>query len=129
MTCAKALPAIFLASNKGVIVVDWPPYYGHMLLWAIGNVTSVPITHVIYNHAHADHIGGVTLFGNTVTTISHHETARYLTLTPDPNRTVPKVTFKDSYTLCVGNQTLELTYKGENHLFGKISSTLQCKRF
>ncbi|KAG4429912.1 hypothetical protein IFR05_014601 [Cadophora sp. M221] len=112
--------AIFFVSTKGVIVVDCPPTIGHMLLWAIGNVTSIPITHVIYSHAHADHIGGVTLFGNKVTTIAHVETARYLTLTPDPNRPVPKVTFKDSYTLRVGNQTLELTYKGENHLIGNI---------
>ncbi|CZT43163.1 uncharacterized protein RSE6_03157 [Rhynchosporium secalis] len=91
-----------------------------MLLWAIGNVTSIPITHVIYSHSHADHIGGVFLFGNKVITIAHSETARYLTLTPDPNRPIPHVTFTKSYTLCVGNQTLELDYKGENHLIGNI---------
>ncbi|KAL2062872.1 hypothetical protein VTL71DRAFT_5944 [Oculimacula yallundae] len=112
--------ALFFVSTKGVIVVDCPPTIGHMLLWAIGNVTSIPITHVVYSHSHADHIGGVTLFGSKVTTIAHFETARYLTLTPDPNRPVPKITFKDSYTLCVGNQTLELDYKGENHLLGNI---------
>src|SRR6187549_480428 len=47
----------FLVSTKGVIVVDAPPSIGRGLLYAIGNVTKVPVSHVVYSHAHADHIG------------------------------------------------------------------------
>ena len=38
----------------------------------------------------------------------------------DPNRPIPQKTFKDTYTLRSGNQTLELSYKGANHLEGNI---------
>lgn len=112
--------AFFLVSTKGVIVVDCPPTIGHMMFWAIGNITSQPITHVVYSHMHADHIGGVFIYGDKVTTIAHIETARYLSFIGDSNRPVPKVTFHDSYTLQVGNQTLELSYKGEVHVHGNI---------
>lgn len=90
------------------------------MFWAIGNITSKPITHVVYSHMHADHIGGVWIFGDKVTTIAHIETARYLEFQPDSNRPVPKITFDKSYTLIVGNQTMELSYKGEVHVHGNI---------
>lgn len=112
--------AFFLISTKGVIVVDAPPTLGHGLLWAIGNITHIPITHVVYSHMHADHIGGAFIFPDKAQRIAHIETARYLTFTPDPNRPVPQITFRDSYTLCVGNQTLQLDYEGENHLLGNL---------
>lgn len=111
---------IFLVSNKGVIVVDNPPTIGRKLLYAIGNTTSIPITHVVYSHAHADHIGGVFLYGEKVKRIAHIETAKLLASLNDPNRPVPKITFDDCYTLTVGNQTLQLSYKGLNHLPGNI---------
>jgi glyoxylase-like metal-dependent hydrolase (beta-lactamase superfamily II) len=41
-------------------------------------------------------------------------------LTPDPTRPPPTITFQETYNLCIGNQTLELSYKGENHLTGNI---------
>jgi glyoxylase-like metal-dependent hydrolase (beta-lactamase superfamily II) len=90
------------------------------MLYAIGNVTSIPITHVVYSHHHADHIGGVFIYGDKVTTIGHIDTAKRLGMTPDANRPIPKVTFRDTYNLHVGNQTLELAYKGEAHVTGNI---------
>ncbi|KAJ7046449.1 hypothetical protein C8F04DRAFT_1064304 [Mycena alexandri] len=41
-------------------------------------------------------------------------------LQADPRRPVPHVTFDTAYTLRVGNQTLELDYKGEAHMAGNI---------
>ncbi|KAJ9668200.1 hypothetical protein H2201_001629 [Coniosporium apollinis] len=49
--------ALFLVSDEGVIVVDNPPTIGLNIIYAVGNVTDAPITHVVYSHAHADHIG------------------------------------------------------------------------
>jgi glyoxylase-like metal-dependent hydrolase (beta-lactamase superfamily II) len=112
--------AFFLVSTKGVIVVDCPPTIGHFLLYAIGNITSILVTHLIYSHAHSDHIGGAWIFGHDVETIAHIDTAQHLSLTPDPTRPPQKITFQDTYNLCVGNQILELSYKGENHLTGNI---------
>ncbi|MGH6915098.1 MAG: MBL fold metallo-hydrolase, partial [Geminicoccales bacterium] len=38
----------------------------------------------------------------------------------DPNRPLPTITFADSYTLTVGDQTLQLDYHGSNHEPGNI---------
>lgn len=112
--------ALFLVSDEGVIVVDNPPTIGQNMIYAIGNVTDTPITHVVYSHAHADHIGGAFLYGEDVTIIAHKDTAEELSLVPDPKRPPPDVTFKKHYKLRVGNQTLELEYKGPNHQPGNI---------
>ncbi|KAL9614509.1 MAG: hypothetical protein Q9167_001037 [Letrouitia subvulpina] len=118
--------SIFVVSTYGVIVVDCPPTIGHSLLYAIGNTTDLPITHLVYSHSHADHIGGASLVLSSsptkkrITTIAHSVTSTLLSRVSDPNRPVPEVTFQDSYKLRVGNQTLKLSYKGPNHLDGNI---------
>jgi glyoxylase-like metal-dependent hydrolase (beta-lactamase superfamily II) len=112
--------AFFVVSTKGVIVVDAPPSIGRGLVYAIGNTTRVPVTHVVYSHAHADHIGGAFLFGPKVTVVAHRMTREILGATPDPNRPLPKVVFDDDLKLKVGNQTLLLSYKGLNHQPGNI---------
>ncbi|KAG7284510.1 hypothetical protein NEMBOFW57_010885 [Staphylotrichum longicolle] len=115
---------IFLVSDKGVIVVDAPPTLGHRLLHAIGNTTRTPITHLVYSHAHADHIGAASLIGASpqpkVTRIAHRLTKEILADLKDPGRPLPDVIFDDTYTLRVGNQTLQLSYKGLNHQPGNI---------
>ena len=113
--------AQFFVSTEGVIVIDCPPTIGHKLLYAIGNATDQPITHMIYSHSHADHIGGAILVVNeNVRTIAHVATNRLLAAVNDPNRPLAKDVFKENYELRVGNQTLELSYKGPNHIEGNI---------
>ncbi|KAJ7920194.1 beta-lactamase-like protein [Mycena leptocephala] len=110
-------------STHGVIVVDAPPTIGHKLLYAIGNTTRIPVTHLVYSHLHSDHIGGASLFNaSRPTIIAHAETLSLLAaLSPlDPLRPLPHVTFQDKYTLRVGNQTLDLSYHGPNHTPGNI---------
>ena len=48
--------------QEGVIVVDAPPSIGENILAAIAEVTDEPITHVIYSHSHADHIGAAGIY-------------------------------------------------------------------
>lgn len=115
-----AYQAMFLVTGEGVIVVDAPPSIGSNLLKAIEEVTDQPITHVIYSHTHNDHIGSASMFPEDATIISHKWTAEKLQLRNDPNRPVPSVTFEDTYTLEVGNQTLELEYHGPMHESGNI---------
>jgi glyoxylase-like metal-dependent hydrolase (beta-lactamase superfamily II) len=114
--------AMFVVSTEGVIVIDAPPTIGINLVFAIGNVTDKPVTHMIYSHAHADHIGSAfRFFGSHVDIIAHKETLRLLQeAPPDPRRPLPRTTFTDNFKLVVGNQTIQLSYEGENHCPGNI---------
>src|SRR5258708_25289841 len=87
---------------------------------AIAEVTDKPITHVIYSHSHADHIGGAGGLGGQPIIIAHEETRKLLARDNDPRRPLPTVTFADTYTLKVGTETLELSYHGNGHEPGNI---------
>ena len=112
--------SMFLVYETGVVVVDAPPSYAAKIPQAIAEVTKLPITHLVYSHAHADHIGGAGGLGGKPIIVAQEETRRLLARDADPARPVPTVTFKDKYTLKVGNQTLELTYPGNGHELGNI---------
>lgn len=128
-----AYTAMFLTTGKGVIVVDAPPSFADKMVKAIKEVTDEPITHVIYTHSHADHIGGAHLYPKDAVYIAHEDTKKRLEHMSDPSRPfpygvfvggkavpMPTVTFKDSFTLEVGKQTLRLEYKGDDHEPGNI---------
>ncbi|KAH8811313.1 beta-lactamase-like protein [Xylogone sp. PMI_703] len=111
-----------LVSTAGVIVVDAPPSIGHNIQYAIGNLTNMPVKWFIYSHSHSDHAGAAYLFANNphVTTIAHENTAWQFGFAPDPNRPIPKITFKENYILRAGNQTLELSFPGPGHDLGNV---------
>lgn len=111
---------IFLTTGEGVIVVDAPPSIGANILSAIAEVTDEPITHVVYSHSHADHIGAATIYPEEALIIAHEETAALLERSNDPNRPLPDITFDDRSALNVGSQHLELEYRGVNHEPGNI---------
>ena len=110
--------AMFLTTPEGVVLVDAPPTIGRNLLRAIDSVTTAngmpsTVTHMVYSHSHADHIGASSLFGPDVIRIGHAENLRLL-CDDDPNRPPPTVTFEDRYVLEVGGERLELAYHGPN---------------
>jgi glyoxylase-like metal-dependent hydrolase (beta-lactamase superfamily II) len=121
---------MFLTTGEGVIVVDAPPTFGDRLVKAIAGITDEPITHVIYSHSHADHIAGAGQYPETATYIAHVDTRDRLAasdrLAPfgaflgGGAVPLPTVTFDQDYTLTVGNQTLELAYRGDDHEPGNI---------
>lgn len=112
---------MFLVSTIGVILVDCPPTLGYNLKTAIKSVTDKPVTHLVYSHGHADHVGAAYIFNETVREyIAHAHTRKYLKETPDPRRPLPNTIFRKEKQLRVGNQTLELSYKGVNHQAGNI---------
>ena len=87
---------VFFVSTAGVIHVDLPP--------TIGNVTSQPITHIVYSHPQADHIGAASLVagpGKPVEAIAREDPKELLQEAPDASRPLPAVTFKDDYRLRV----------------------------
>jgi glyoxylase-like metal-dependent hydrolase (beta-lactamase superfamily II) len=112
--------AMFLATTRGVVLVDAPPTIGHNLLRAITDVTTTmgtpsTVTHLVYSHFHADHIGASSIFGDDVIRIGHAETARLLLEAGDPRRPAPKITFKDQHVLEFGEDRLDLAFHGPSH--------------
>src|ERR671910_726400 len=109
--------SMFLVTQEGVVVVDAPPAIGDKIFSAVSEVTDMPITHLIYSHAHKDHIGAANLFEN-VTIIAHNETARILNERNDPDRPVPDMNFTREMNLQLGDQVLQLLYPGPYHQQG-----------
>jgi glyoxylase-like metal-dependent hydrolase (beta-lactamase superfamily II) len=120
MVTDNGYQSMFMVYDKGVVVVDAPPSYAAMIPKAIAEVTDKPVTHIIYSHAHADHIGGTKGLGGHPIIIAQEETKRLLLRANDPDRPIPTVTFKDKYTLKVGGKVLELSYHGVAHEPGNI---------
>ena len=48
----------FYVGDEGVLVFDPPEGQGEHLLQAIAEVTSLPVTAIVYSHGHADHMIG-----------------------------------------------------------------------
>jgi glyoxylase-like metal-dependent hydrolase (beta-lactamase superfamily II) len=115
---------MFLVTPAGVIVADVPKGEDTKLLAAIQSVTNQPVTHIIYSHIHADHIGGagpfITALGTNPIVIGHQITKDRLVEINDPGRPPPSVVFDTSYTLTVGGKTLQLDYHGPQHIAGNI---------
>jgi glyoxylase-like metal-dependent hydrolase (beta-lactamase superfamily II) len=111
---------MFATTGEGVIVVDAPPSIGgERIVAGIASVTDEPVTHVIYSHTHADHIGAAGAFPPDATYIAHADTAAQLEKSlqnefwgafvgggPIP---LPTETFEGEMTLEVGSQVLELS--------------------
>jgi glyoxylase-like metal-dependent hydrolase (beta-lactamase superfamily II) len=135
MVTEGAYQSMFMVYDTGVVVVDAPPTFASLLPAAIAEVTTRPITHIVYSHSHIDHIGGAggLIAGAAalvqgrpagarprLVIVAHDETRKLLVRANDPNRPVPTVTFRDHYMLRVGGQVLELSYHGNGHEPGNI---------
>jgi glyoxylase-like metal-dependent hydrolase (beta-lactamase superfamily II) len=115
-----AYQSIFMTYEDGVVVVDAPPSYASLIRKAIAEVSDKPVTHLVYSHAHTDHIGGAKSLGGQPIIVAQAETNKLLARDNDPNRPLAAVTFDDHYRLAVGSQVLELSYHGNAHLPGNI---------
>src|SRR5882724_6758309 len=112
--------AAFQTTRDGVVLFDAPPSIGHNLQRAIDEVASAngvsnTVTHIVYSHHHADHLGASSLFGRDVVRVGHAETKVLLARDNDPARPVPDVTFETRRTLHVGGERIDLAYHGTNH--------------
>ena len=120
MITDNAIQSVFMTYEDGVVVVDAPQSFASRIPAAIAEVTDKPITHLIYSHFHADHIGGARSLGGHPIIIAHTETNRLLARDKDPDRPLATVTFDRDYRLSVGSQVLELSYHGTGHSPGNI---------
>lgn len=128
MITDNAIQSMFLVYDHGVVVIDAPQTLTAYIPKAIAEVSDKPITHLVYSHSHADHIGGANALGGHPIIIAHEETLRLLKRDADPNRPLPTVTFSDKYTLRAGNQVLELSYHGNAHEPGNIFISAPAQR-
>ncbi len=112
--------AAFLATPEGVVLFDAPPTIGNNLQRAIDQIASAEgvsnkVTHIVYSHHHADHLGASSLFGKDVVRIGQAETKKLLASEKDPTRPLPDVTFDTAYALRVGGERVDLAWHGTNH--------------
>ncbi|MDH4043415.1 MAG: MBL fold metallo-hydrolase [Gemmatimonadota bacterium] len=108
----------FLVTQNGVVLLDAPGSFGATLPDIVRSITDRPITHLIYSHAHKDHIGAagaLTAVLPNLTIIAHERVGAYLLDMADPNRPVPNETFRGSRTLKVGGALIELDEVGPYH--------------
>jgi glyoxylase-like metal-dependent hydrolase (beta-lactamase superfamily II) len=115
-----AYQAAFLTTKDGVVLFDAPPTIGHNLQRAIDQIAAVngvsnKVSHIVYSHHHADHVGASSLFGRRVVRVGHIETRRLLARDNDPARPVPDLTFRNHRTLHVGGERIDLAWHGTNH--------------
>src|SRR5712675_1568624 len=114
--------AAFLTTREGVVLFDAPPSIGANLQRAIDQIASAngvsnKVTHIVYSHHHADHLGASSLFGRDVVRVGHVETKRLLARDNDAARPVPlpDLTFETHRTLHVGGERIDLAWHGTNH--------------
>jgi glyoxylase-like metal-dependent hydrolase (beta-lactamase superfamily II) len=114
--------AAFLTTRDGVVLFDAPPTIGHNIQRAIDQIASSTrvsnkVTHIVYSHHHADHVGASSLFGHGVVRVGHVETKRLLARDSDaaPSAPLPDVTFETQRTLHVGGERIDLAWHGTNH--------------
>ena len=113
---------MFLVTRNGVVLVDAPPDLGDKVLAGIEEVTTKPVTHLIYSHAHADHIGAAELVARDgVKIISHELTAQFVKEARDSRRPVPTETFDGHRTeLTIDGERIALEYAGDWHQAGNL---------
>jgi glyoxylase-like metal-dependent hydrolase (beta-lactamase superfamily II) len=110
----------FLTTKDGVVLLDAPPTIGHNIQRAVNEIAAAngvsnQVTHLVYSHHHADHVGASSLFGRNVSRIGHEETRKLLLRDDDPARPAPEETFEDRRTLEIGGERIDLAWHGTNH--------------
>ncbi|GAB3865677.1 MBL fold metallo-hydrolase [Dactylosporangium cerinum] len=114
---------MFLVTKKGVVLVDASPFLADKLLAAIEEVTPKPVTHLIYSHAHADHIGAAHLLNREgLKIISHEITGEFIKQAKhDDRRPMPTETFSDRRKeMDIDGVRFVLDYTGDWHQAGNL---------
>ncbi|MFF0001720.1 MBL fold metallo-hydrolase [Streptomyces avermitilis] len=114
---------MFVETKNGVVLVDASPFLGDKLLEAIETVTPKPVTHLIYSHAHADHIGAAHLLKRDgLKIISHEITGEFIKeVKNDDRRPLPTETFSGRRKeMDIDGVRFILDYAGDWHQAGNL---------
>jgi glyoxylase-like metal-dependent hydrolase (beta-lactamase superfamily II) len=105
MITEGAYESVFIATGRGVVLIDAPPSFAQHITQAVAETTSEPISMLIYSHMHLDHIGGAGLIlaqHPKIQILAEEGTAEFLQAMHDSHRPVPTDIFKDHDTLKMG---------------------------
>ncbi|MFE4758630.1 MBL fold metallo-hydrolase [Streptomyces mirabilis] len=114
---------MFVETKNGVVLVDASPFLGDKLLESIETVTPKPVTHLIYSHAHADHIGAAHLLKRDgLKIISHEITGEFIKeVKNDDRRPLPTETFSGRRKeMDIDGVRFVLDYTGDWHQAGNL---------
>jgi len=105
--------SLFVATGKGVILLDAPPSFGGKIVQAVAEVTKEPIVALVYSHSHLDHIAGAADVLKQVPglgILAEEGVAQFLRGKKDQRRPRPTQTFKGQYTLRLGSASIEMKH-------------------
>lgn len=111
-----------VVTDEGVVLIDAPTSMGAVIEPMVASITELPITHVIYSHGHADHIGGAAEIDGNFRTLASAGAAEELARFNRAVRTYPFGSFvggtgavpspdtlvDGTFTLRTGGRTLQL---------------------
>lgn len=106
---------MFSVTEEGVVLFDAPPTMAPVLQAAIASKTELPVTHIVYSHAHTDHIGAAGLFDNVVEIYAHKDAAALIPYIAGEQPPMPTITFSDRLDLEIGGLDIVLEYFGPSH--------------
>ena len=103
-----------------MVLFDAPPTIGHNLQRAIDQIASDngvsnKVTHIVYSHHHADHVGASSLYDRGVDRVGHVEAKRLLARDNDLARPVPDLTFKAHRKLVVAGEKIDRAWHASGH--------------
>ena len=108
---------IFIVTDDGVIATDPLDVKAvGPLREAIAGVTDKPVRYVAYSHSHWDHAsGGQLLKDEGAAFVAQRECLRNMAETRHPDVVLPTIVFDDSYSIRLGEHSLDLYYFGPSH--------------
>lgn len=108
----------FFKTQEGVVLFDAPSGYGEKLPEIIKQYApDTAVKYIIYSHGHKDHIGASSVFKDYegLQIIAQADVAKNLKGRENPDVLLPNITFKDEYTLTLGEDRIELKNQGQFH--------------
>jgi glyoxylase-like metal-dependent hydrolase (beta-lactamase superfamily II) len=108
---------IFLVSDEGVIATDpLDVKAAGALREIIAEITDQPVKYVAYSHSHWDHASGGQIFKDEgATFVAQRECLNNMAETRHPDVILPDIVFDDSYSIQLGDQSLDIYYFGPSH--------------
>ena len=108
---------IFIVTDEGVIATDpLGPKEAAALREEISKITDQPVKYVAYSHSHWDHAsGGQILKDEGAQFVAQEKCAENIAETPHPDMVPPDITFTDSYSIKLGDHSLDLYWYGPSH--------------
>ncbi len=112
-----AYRSLFMVTSEGVIATDpIAPEAAKAYRAAIAEITDKPVRYVVYSHAHWDHARGGQIFKDEgAQFVAQERCVTNMQESPNPDIVLPDITFRDRYSVKLGDSSLDLYYFGPIH--------------